>query len=323
MKRTRLTGLLAAIEDVYGTEVVPDPATDGIQLEEHIWNSIDVDYLERNTRDTASGNRMGRNVGGQPSGRFAKLTAVVAMRGSGVAYADAARPEIDVLLRAAGLQGVVSPAASTESVTYTPVDEDQESATVYAYSAGTLYKLVGCRARITSISGPAAQFGRATFEVWGQLLEDPTDVPLPQITYPAKGVKPPVLQSAALTLDTFGPEFRSFSFEQNLELTPRPRGNAPNGHAGYAITDYDPQLKAQIDSPDKAVFDPWTLERAATEFTWSFAVGATQYNRWKIEGGNGQIIRVPPEEDSGFAMLGLNIRCLHGAVNPAFSLVFD
>ena len=51
MKRVRLTGLLIAMEALYGQDAAPVPATHGVQLEEHIWNSIETDYVERNLRE--------------------------------------------------------------------------------------------------------------------------------------------------------------------------------------------------------------------------------------------------------------------------------
>lgn len=323
MKRVKLTGLLAKIEAVYGVDSLPVAGTDGIQLEEHIWNQVETDYLERNLRENATGNRMGRHGGAQPSGRFGKVTLSVALKGAGVAYAAAVRPELDVLLRICGLGATVTAAVGTEKIEYAPIDSAHESATLYAYSAGTLYKMVGCRGRITGVSLTAGQISRVSIEVMGLVAGNPTDVALPAITYPRKAVKPPVLAAAAALLNAIGVNYKSANWEQNLELAARPRGNAADGHAGYEVADYDPQFTIQVESPDKSVFNPWALEAAATEFPWELVTGGVQYNRAKIAGGNGQIIRVPGEEDSNLAMLGLRVRCLHGAATPAFTITFD
>lgn len=323
MKRVKLTGLTAKIETVYGTDAVPAVATDGIQLEEHLWASIETDFLERNLRENVAGTRMGRQGSAQPSGRFAKITAAVVVKGAGAAYSAALRPELDVLLRASGLAAAVTATAGAEKIAYTPIDDGHESATVYAYAAGQLFKVLGCQGRITGYSAIAARIGVLTFELMGLLAGDPTDVALPSIAYPRRDVKPPVVDAAALTLNGYGAQFASATWEQNLTLTARPRGNAPGGHAGYVITDYDPQLSAQIDAPDLAAFNAWALERAATEFAWSLAVGATQYNRLTLSGSNGQIIKVPQEDKDSLAMLGLKLRCLHGAATPGFTFTFD
>jgi hypothetical protein len=323
MRRTRLTGLLVKTEAVYGTDAVPSPATDGIQLEEHLYNQIEDDYLEQNEREGVTGRRMGRHGGAQPAGRFGKITAIVAVKGAGEAYAAGVRPEIDTLLRIAGHSAVVAGEAGSETLAYEPIDDNHESATVYAYSAGELFKLVGCQARITSGSLIAAQTGRITFEIFGQIVEHVSDAPLPAIVYPRRAVLPPVIKASALELNNVEPDFRSVTFNQNLELPARPRGNAPEGHAGYAIVDYDPQIVCQIDNPSKAVLDVRKLRHEAAEFPWSIRVGAQPYNRFTIAGPAGQVINTPNVEQDKLAMLDVTIRCHHGADAPAYSIVFD
>ncbi len=316
MKRVRLDGLLAKIEGVSGTDAVPVAGTDGVQLDERLWGTIETDHLEQNLRANATGSAgMGRHGGAQPAGRYAKVSLTVAMKGAGVAYAAGVRPEVDVLLRAAGFGAVFSGAAGTEQYAYTPIPDNHESATLYAYAAGTLFKLVGCHAKMT-LSAIAARIGFAKFEVWGQLVEDPSDVALPAITYPRRAVLPPVAAAAALLLDGFGPAWKSFEFNMNTEIPNAPRGNAPGGHGGYEIVDYAPDFNVQIDSPTKAAFNPWTRQASGSEFAWSLAVGAVKYNRWRVLGSNGRVTKVPPQDDNGFAMINLGIQCMNAAVSP-------
>lgn len=322
MKRTRLDGLLAKIETVYATDSVPVVGTDGIQLDEHIWGSIETDFLERNSRENATGTAMGRHGGGQPTGRWAKITVTAALKGAGAVYAAGVRPEIDVLLRASALQGVLTAGAGSEKWDYTPRSDAHESATLYAYAAGSLFKIVGCRGKV-SISTISAKIGLIKIELMGLLVDNPTDIALPSITYPRRAVKPPVAASAALTLNGFGPAWKSLDFEMKTDIQPRPRGNAAGGHAGYEVLDYEPGFTVMIDSPDKSAFDAWALEAAGTEFAWSLNVGGTQYNRWKLTGPAGRVVRVPPQADGGFAMLNLGIQALNGAATPPFTLTFD
>lgn len=321
-KRTRLTGLLARIEAVYGTDIVPVAATDGIQLEEHLWSSIDVDHLEQNERKDVAGQRMGRHASAQPSGRFAKLTITVAVKGAGAAYAAATRPEMDVLLRIAGFEPTVDATVGAETITYVPIDEGHESATLYAYSAGSLFKVVGCRGRLVSLTSIPARICVARFEIQGLLLEDPTDVSLPAITYPGRLVKPPV-SDKVVTLGTYGAPSGSFTLEFNTELPAKPRGGTPGGHAGYDIMGYDPTAKVLVDSPTKAVWNPWAVHAAGTLLAWEHAIGGTQYNRLTLAGPAARILKVPPEDQNGHAMLGIQLAMHHADPDPAVTLTFD
>jgi hypothetical protein len=323
MKRVRVDGLLAKIETVEGTDAVPSPATDGIQLDEHMWASIETDYLERNLRENATGNRMGRNSGAQPAAPWAKLTVTVALKGAGVAYAAGVRPEMDVLLRACGLAATVDATADAEKCTYAPIDTNHEAATLYAYAAGSLYKILGAHGQITGIAFLPARIALVTIELTGVLPGVPTDAAIPNIVYARRSVQPPVVKAEALTLNGVGVLYKSVNWSQNSVIAALPRGGAPEGHAGYAITDYDPRFKAQIDSPDKSTLNPWALERAGTEFPWSIDWGQTQYNKGTISGSNGQIIHIPQSEDSGYAIIEPEVRCLHGDAEDAFTIEFN
>ncbi|HEX6038041.1 hypothetical protein [Longimicrobium sp.] len=328
MRPIRLDGLLGKMEPVEGTDALPTPAENGIQLEEHIWAKLEVDYLERNQRENATGYGMGRHGGAQPSGRWAKLTVDFAWKGAGAAYTAGAagvRPELDVLLRAAGFAAAVDATAGSESVTYAPAQTGHESATFYAYGGGWLYKLVAARGRLTADSNIANQISRGTVEIMALLAGDPEPAALPAITYPRRLVKPPVVRGAAVDLGGFLPSWHSLSLDMGTVLSPRPRGNAADGHAGYGITDFDPTFKLQMDVP-QAGFNPWEMEREGTLFPWSLSIPGQQYNRVRKEGFAGQVIKVPTQEKDGLAMIELQVRACHDDQDPAhppLQFVFD
>jgi hypothetical protein len=320
--RERLTGLLAKIEPVYGTNSVPVPGTDGIQLESHLWSTLEVDHLEQNERKDVAGSRMGRHASAQPSGRWAKLTLPIAIKGAGAAYAAATRPELDVLLRICGFGATVDASAGDESIEYVPIDEAHESATLFAYTAGSLFKLVGCRGRLVSLPSVPARICIARFEVMGLLVDDPTDVTLPAIVYPGRAVLPPV-STNVVTLDGFGAPSASFDFQLNTELPAKPRGGSPGGHAGYDIMGYDPQAKVLIDSPVKATWNPWAAHAAGELFPWAHQIGSIQFNRLRVEGPAARILKIPHEGQNGHAMIGIQLAMHHADPAPAFKLIFD
>src|SRR5688500_15481915 len=140
MKPIRIDGLLMKEQPVAGTDAVPTAAANGVQLEEHVWSGLDIDFLERNERQNATGRGFGRNTGGQPAGRFVKFTAVQALKG---AAAAATLPEIDVPCRCSGLiRTNASPAVGQRTYAAPNTSDVRILASAYIYAAGMLYKLI-------------------------------------------------------------------------------------------------------------------------------------------------------------------------------------
>lgn len=324
-KKVRLKGLLAKIESTYKTDSSPVAGADGIQIEEDIWGSIEVGHLEENLREQLAQKGFGRAGSAAPSGPWGHITASVAVKGAGAQYqADGSVvAELDVLLRMAGHQVTWA----LDSGTYTPRSSGFESATVYAYSSGQLFKLVGCRAILSRWSIIPGQISRMVFDIWGVMPDVPTDVSLPTITYPRKDVTPPAVTSAGLTLNSFDPDdFSSFEFRQGLELPARRGGNDSDGHPGYDPVDWNPEFTAVIQAPTLASFDPYTLRKDGTLFAWDIQVGGTQYNQAKLSGTKARIVDVPHSESDGFAMTEIRARCQNTdeeTPDTAYSIVFD
>lgn len=311
MEKTRLKGLTAKIETVFKQDAMPAPETDGIQLEDNIWASIEWGFLEENLRPQLAQLGFGRTGGARPSGRFCHITAPVAFKGTAAALTDANRPELDVLLRIAAHQATVDATVGMEAITYTPRSSGFESATVYAYSSGSLFKVAGARATLSQISILPNQIVRFVFDIWGVLKDDPSDVALPSIDYPHADVEPPVAKDEGLTLAGFDPAgFSTATFEQRLQLPAKQAGNDPDGHAGYEPTDWDPHFRTTIAKPPKASFDYVGLRSAGTRFAWDIGpIGSANYNRLTLSGPSARIVEGPHSDQDGFAMVDLLMRC--------------
>lgn len=325
-ERVRVKGLAAAIEAVYGTAETIDPATDGIQVEENLWADLTIDYLEANLREGAAVSGLGRSLAAQPGGRYGNLRVAVALKGvDGVIDASNA-PEWDVLARACGLTPTFDATASSEAVTYTPRSSAFESATVRMWSAGGQYEMVGVRGNLDEIRTVAGQIAVLVFDLWGLITADPTDAAIPgTLAYAQQALKPPLLTGAGLTMNGFTPaDFASFTFQMRSEVVERARGNAPEGHAGYEITDWDPHFNVVIDKPPLATFNPYALRKSATSFAWTVDVDtndtAPQYNQITIAGPAGVIAGTPHEDDRGYAMMNLLVRCQNDAGDDAFTI---
>lgn len=323
MPNIRLKGLAVKIESTYKTDAAPTVATDSIQVEEHFWNELEYDFLEENLREDTAQEALGTSGLAAPDGRYGHITVSVALKGRAAAFASGNRPEVGPLLRIAGLQETIVTTPGSETATYTMRSTGFESATVWAYNASHLYKLVGCFAQLTAIDLMPGQPGRAVFEIWGVMVADPSAAAIPgTLDYPAKAVRPPNVKNAGFTLNGYDPsDFQSFSLDMRSQLTAKPRGNDPDGHAGYELTQFNPMIATTIDMPTLASFDPYALAKAGTLFAWDIGpIGSTQYNKYTLSGPKGRILPkgVKHVNQDNIAQMALQIRCQNtDEVSPA------
>lgn len=324
--KERLKGLTAKLESTYLTDSVPTITEDGIQIEENIWGEIEIDYLEENLREQMAQAGLGRAGEGMPAGQYGHVTVTVPIKGTDAAFSASKLPEMDVLLRMAGMTSTLDATPATENIIYTPRSSGFESASVYAHSSGSVYELVGCFAQLTELSLLPAQYGRATLEIWG-VVSDIVDLAHPAITYIEKAVKPPNITSAGLTLNSFDlADFSSFILDMRTELPARPRGNAAGGHAGYEIVDWDPHARIIADKTALSSFNPYTLRSAGTRFAWDIGViGATQWNRYAITGSAGRMVGHPHTAEDGMPMWDMLVRLENSdeeTADDAFAITF-
>lgn len=320
----RLKGVTATEENTYGTDASPT-TSDGVQVEENFWTTINTGYLNENLREGAAGQGLGRFASGSPTGRFIEFELNVPLKGASSAFSAATDIEFHPLMVACGLSANVDTTGGSETVTYSPQSSGFSSATVYLFSSSTKYICTGVRGDLT-LSFMPGQFVMATFSMQGFLDTLPTDNSLPSITYPNSGVEPPTVKSAGFTMNSFDPsDFESFEFALQNQVPERPRGNASDGHDGYEIVDWDPQFTTTIDRPNLSSFDPWDLRDNNTTFSWDIGdIGSTQYNQINLSGSAGRIVEIPQTASDEFAMLDLTVRAQNTAAgaDDAFSLVF-
>lgn len=320
----RVQGVLAKIEATYGTDPTPAAGTDGVQVEGgFIWPDMAENYLQSNERNELAGGGMGRGLAGSTSGRWGTISFNKALKGRGSAYSASNKPEEDVLLRACGLDETVTTTTGSESVQYDPVSTGFESITIYAYTTGQLFKMLGCYGTVEITFQPGL-IVTARFTFSGMITADPTDVTLPSITYPAAAIVPPACKAAGLTLDSYDPDdFRSFVFNTNTLVEERPGGNASDGIAGFDINDWDATFTTVIDKPALASFNPWTYRSARTAFAWDITGGATQYNKVKVSGPKGQILTLSPQADRSYGTVELGCRAANDSGDDAFAILYD
>lgn len=323
---TRLEGLLAKIEGTYKLDPVPVIGTDGVQVEESLFDNMSWGYVEENLRENLAGLGLGRAGLATPTGRFMDIEVTVPMKGTLVAYATGTvTPEYDVLMRACALTPTVTGSAAAKVCTYTLRSSAFESATLYAYSAGQLYKVTGCRGNAKFLFTPG-QIPRAVFSLRGYLASV-TQAVLPTITYTYKTVTPPTVKGAGLTMNSVDPAgFDDFELDLGIELADLPGGNDADGFAGVYVSDYNPTFKTTIEQGALTTFDPFTLRNAGTLFAWDIGpVGGTQYNKVTISGPKGRIIEHSGGERDGLGLTELTVRCQHTSeeTEDSLSIVFN
>ena len=324
-EKLRIEGLTGKIEATEGVDANPAPGTDGIQVEEFLWPTIEVDYLHQNPRDNAAIGGLGRTIAGSRSARWAQVRLPVVVKGAGSAYSASNLPEMDVPLQVSAHTQTIDTTPGSEFVSYKPGSTGHQSATLYVYTGGLLHKLLGTRGNLDSLLIQPGLITIANFVLRGILEDDPTELALPSIAYPHVDVIPPAPRAAGLTLNAFDPDdFRSVTLELNAEVEDRPGGNATEGIAGFEINDWNPQLTVVMDRPPLASFNYFTLEKAATAFAWDVDMGATQYNKATLSGSLAQILQHRPQADRGFATIQLLMRLANSSsLNDSYELLFD
>lgn len=287
MARTplKLVGLLAKIESAYGTDPTPTTTANGVRLAEipGFFSSIKLSNAFPNHRtDVVSGGLM-EPPKNAPAGRMATIRIAWELKGFGSAYSSANRPEADPLFRACGLGATVVTTPSSEKITYAPVDTGMESCTIWAYAAGLLYKVVGCRG---TMSWPvkAGQNGVVIFEMQGMVTAAVSTVALPSITY--QSTLPPVAKGVGLTIvggTTWTPDFDDLEFNVGNEVQRIDDANGSDALQGFEIVGRTTTVSLHAGTEVVATFDPHGNARSAQLHTIDLTLGSTQYNRAKLD----------------------------------------
>ncbi|HEX6940894.1 MAG TPA: hypothetical protein VF158_15865 [Longimicrobiales bacterium] len=280
-KPIRLDGLLAKVEANYGEDAAPDPAVDAVRVSERVWSSITIEYAFPGRRDDAASGSL-IPLGPVPrKGRVATINIAWEARGAGAAYAAGVKPEASALLRACALSETLDPTVGAEEYSYSPVDENHESCTIYAYAGGQLFKIVGCRGTMTWPVNVGA-VGIIRFQMQGLLVDDPTPAALPAITYQAQ--LPPVAAGMVLTVGAWTPEkVFTAEFTEGAELVRDDDATAADAVREYSIPSINPSYRLQAYAADLATYDPYAQSRDASAVAIEQTLGAQQYNMVALE----------------------------------------
>lgn len=263
-----------------------------------------------------------------PNGRYRSGQFKALPKGFGSAYSASVFPpnEIHRFLLGSGYVATYS-ASPTPQHTYTPVPVGTVPShlTVRQYMQGSIYEQAGCQ---SDFSYETQGLGVPVFTFdWQGVASAPTDTTLPSITYQATSIIPPVASAVVNSINGVTTlTVRSVKYKRNRSnSTARIAQNLSGGHAGFIYASYSPEWEVEVERPARATFDPEALMAAATSIAFSVQFGATQYNRWKHETVQGQIIDVQPAADGGLATVSFTVRGFAStpSANDAESLLFN
>lgn len=306
-------GFMGKVETAYGTPVSPAGATDGILLAER--PTLDLrNYLNDGQRGKTPGGAMRPRV--KQSGRWGSIKAAAELIGPGAAYSATVKSTLDLLLRVCGMQATGSFTVGQEKYSYLPetAPAGLESATFQAYLAGQMFQVYGTYGTF-EIQADGPQVPLWTFDLAG-ICDNPTDAAIPAITYPAATLLPAKAESIALTLGLWtGAVVRSFHFVQNREHSAnRANINSSAGILGMTPGGRNPTLDVVVERCPLATVSPWSTASTYNPYELanrgdlhivSLAVGATQYQRFKLWAGSSttaaaaqaQLVNVQDTED--------------------------
>ena len=279
MYRERIYAILAKIEATSGVDAVPDPAADAVRTVGI--PTITIDDLEPGTRDDVQNGVLINADRTEAAGRFATIDISLEVKGGGAA-GDI--PEADAFLRMSGLAATETAGVSWR---YSTIDTGLETATLYCYSAGKLFKLVGCAASM-KLSADAAKRGILTFSVKGKLSAAPTEAAVPALTLST--VTPPLFHSVTATIGTWTSAdadplvIKSASIDLANTVAERPSAGAADGLIGFVVSDRKTSQTMLVEVPALATFDALALSKlgGTSQPTSSWQIGTAVGNRWKV-----------------------------------------
>lgn len=248
IRRWNKLAFLHKIEAVYGADIVPAPA-DAIVASNITFTPLQAEEEMRDLLLPYMGNQ-----GAILTGEHGKIEFDVEIAGAGAA-GDV--PKYGSLLRVCGLAETIT--AGTD-VTYSIVEDDVESGSIYFNSDGVQHIFVGAQANVQP-GFTAKKIPKFRFSLTG-LLGTVTDVALPTVSK-AGWITPVVVSKAntSMTLHGWPAVAQSLSLNLGNVLTPRFQIGAED----IQITDRKSTGTAVVEAKKLATVDWFGIARARTQ----------------------------------------------------------
>ncbi len=311
----RIEALLCKIESTYRTDPTPDGTNDAMILSEEFFSTMTIESQAPNNRDEVRDGTLLPVAPGVPRGDTVSGTVNLELRGFGAAYTATDQPEADPFIRSSGYSATVDVTGSAEKWTYAQEDSGFESCTIWAYGAGNVYKVSGCRCNMV---WPivAGDLGILRFEFIGFL-----DIVAATASLPAQTFGAQVPQSAvgmAFTVGSWSPDIITGEFNAGANLVVKPSGNDASGFSEVQFSRFDPRVTFSAPTVVLSTYNPYADRLAATTRAIDWTIGGSQYNRGDLAVASAYLVSYPTHENQdGFAAWGLEYRPID------FGIVFD
>ncbi|MDH5640850.1 MAG: phage tail tube protein [Nitrospira sp.] len=311
---TRRTVVLVKQEVTYGVDPTPTPADNALEVYDFNIKPLPDKITRKPYKGTlgASPHVIGKTLF---EGSF-KLD----VRGSGAVYSASVKPECDAILQACGFSATLDSTPSSEKYTYAPVSTAQKSVTIYAYYDGVIYKIRGAFASVKG-NVSAGKISSLDFSFKG-LYQLPVDGALVSPTLLT--VQPPIVENAGLTIGGYaGGIYDAFEFDAGTAIGERLNINSPEGLHSLYIHDRDLSASISPLATLEATNAWWTKFKAGTSQALAITIGATQYNRMKINAPAVQFGGLDPGDRDGERTYQIPLSLAEVSGDDDLEIVFD
>lgn len=304
----RKTVILAKLETTYGTDASPTGAANAIQISEATVTPLAGDEVERGL--------MRETLGADPSipvNSHVTCQFTVEIAGSGTA---GTAPAFGPLLRACAMAEVIDAGVD---VAYSPVSEDEESASLYFHKDGNLFKLIGARGNVTAELN-ANNLPVLNFSFTG-LWTVPSAAAMPTSPDFSAFIAPLTVNKAntpTFTLHGFSAVMTAFSFDLGNVINHRDRVNS----AEVNFSDRKMSGSVTIEEPPIASKNFYAIAKAATLDALQLVHGTVAGNIVTIDMPKVQLKSPTQSNEDGDVMLGMSLTPTADAGDDEVTITF-
>lgn len=295
MDPIRFEALWVKTEGTYGVDAVP-VLTDAVRFRDRLWPTMKPRHVFPNLRRDSVSHSLLTIAPGTPRGRVVDVEIPWEVKGKGSAYVLSTDVEGDPLIQSCGMGVVVSTTGGSEKLTYTLAESGHKSCTIYGYAGGIRYIILGSRGNLIW-EGKPGEDGVVKFVMTGLLVSDPATQSVPASTYDAS--LPPNAIGMGFSLNPgspYTPRFGGWELNLGNEVDVVEDANGTDGLAEIRIMGREnpgPQFKCTIEKDLLATYNPEALLNSRTSHAIAMALGATQYNRFKLSVASAYITEDP------------------------------
>jgi hypothetical protein len=315
---SRRAAVAVKIETTAGTYNEPSFTDDAVRCSASEPEEL---FLAENDRNDHQTGGLGKLPGAVPAGRAWRVRLQFPVQGAGAAYSASVKPQVAAILRMAGMTEAIVTTSSSETATYTQNDDPTTTGSVRLRISGKEYALKGAACESFSLEIGAGGMPIADCVLIG-VHQALTETALGSITYTGPTAPPIWKGSNALVVGGYSPLAQTLSLDLGLQVEPNVSANATDALLFYKIVDRTPILTVSARVPALSGWDPRAAKVARTTTAVDVLVGATQYNRLKLDVDNGTYIDVQDEDANGMRNYTAQILCGVHATNE-LTFLFD